>query len=196
MTKRNFLLDIGNVLLRFSTRDDIGNLFPSDPALCDVLYQLIFKSHEWIELDRGTLTHAEAFARFTARRPDLSAQIQRVRSCLPLMLAPIEPTSALLPRIKRAGHGLYFLSNYHAELAKDALARNPFFALFDGGVFSCDVHLIKPDPAIYQHLLAHYHLDPSSCLFFDDMPENVDAAIALGIPAVQFTDAQDIIRYI
>ena len=51
--------------------------------------------------------------------------------------------------------------------------------LFDGGIASCEVHINKPDPRIYQALLDKYQLKASECVFIDDRRENVQAAFEL-----------------
>ncbi len=52
---------------------------------------------------------------------------------------------------------------------------------FDGVYFSHLIRLRKPDPAMYEYVLADAELAPEECLFFDDLPENIAAAEALGI---------------
>ena len=56
----------------------------------------------------------------------------------------------------------------------------------DGGIFSCDVHLLKPDPAIYQTCLEQYQLTAGHCLFIDDRKDNCEAAQKFGIHTVHF----------
>ena len=56
--------------------------------------------------------------------------------------------------------------------------------LFDGGLFSCDVHLLKPDPAIYNLLLNQYALNPADSVFLDDSSANVKTAAKLGMHAI------------
>ena len=56
----------------------------------------------------------------------------------------------------------------------------------DGGVFSCYVQLIKPDPEIYRTLLEKYGLQAEECLFIDDREDNVVAARELGMQAIRF----------
>jgi HAD superfamily hydrolase (TIGR01509 family) len=53
---------------------------------------------------------------------------------------------------------------------------------------SCDVGLIKPDPAIYQCICDTFKLTASECVFVDDMAENIEAAIEFGMQGVQLTD--------
>ncbi len=43
-------------------------------------------------------------------------------------------------------------------------------------VFSAEVAIVKPDPQIYAHADSVYGTEPSDVVFFDDKPENVEAA--------------------
>jgi glucose-1-phosphatase len=52
---------------------------------------------------------------------------------------------------------------------------------FDGVYFSHLIRLRKPDTAIYEYMLADAELLPEECVFFDDLPENIAAAKAIGI---------------
>ncbi len=193
--KTNFIFDIGNVLIDFLPPQYLAGLFP-DPQTQQALLEAVFESPEWVELDRGALTHAAATAIWCGRRPQLSAEIRETMAHLTEMLTPIEPTIALLPEVKAAGHGLYYLSNYHAELTPYILQKYGWFSQFDGGVFSCDVHMVKPDAGIYRALLGKYELDAAACVFFDDVQANVDGANTAGIQGVAFRSAADVQRYI
>ena len=57
---------------------------------------------------------------------------------------------------------------------------------FEAAVWSCDVNLIKPEPAIYRHLLNGLGVEPDRALFMDDKQENVEGARAIGMHAVLF----------
>lgn len=184
----NFIFDIGNVLIEFNPFTFLGNLF-SEQSVIDKMYETIFQSPEWESFDQGAMTHAEACGIFCTREPNSQAEIRQVMQSLKDMLVPIDETVALLPEIKKAGHGLYYLSDNHKELSRYLLEVYPFFALFDGGVFSCDVQMTKPSVEIYRYLLGKYQLDPKECLFFDDREENVVAAHKVGIHGVLFTGA-------
>ena len=61
-----------------------------------------------------------------------------------------------------------------------------FWDLFSGAVVSSRVGHCKPEPAIYEHLLATYQLEPANTLFIDDVEENVVAAAAFGIRTIRF----------
>lgn len=183
----NFIFDIGNVLVDFKPEQFLHALL-DNPSNEGKLNEIIFKSDEWVKLDEGTITPEEACMNFCAREPEYKELIVKVMDKIPDMLTPIRETSDMLPKIKNLGHKLYYLSNYHEGLSRFILNKYSFFELFDGGVFSCDVHMIKPYPEIYHYILDKYGLDPKDCVFFDDTEENVAAAEKLGIKGVLFTD--------
>jgi len=185
----NFIFDVGNVLIDFKPLVFLEELF-RDKTLEEAMHRIVFKSLEWVKLDQGLLTHREATDIFCAREPNLQQEIRKTMQNLKGMLTLMPATVELLSQIKEMGHDLYYLSNYHKELRDHVVSKYSFWGLFDGGVFSCDIHEIKPSPEIYRHLLCKYQLSSKDCLFFDDMEENIAAAQAEGIRGVLFTDAE------
>jgi FMN phosphatase YigB (HAD superfamily) len=91
-----------------------------------------------------------------------------------------------IKRCKKEGHRVYGLSNWDAEsfaLLKKKHAH--IFNLFDGIIISAHVQANKPHASIYQALLADFQLEAKNCWFIDDQKENIEAAHALGINAIQ-----------
>src|SRR6516165_4939430 len=97
-------------------------------------------------------------------------------------------TVTLIEDLAAAGHRLALLSNAPAEVA-DFVTALPVAAHFEHCTFSCYLPAAKPDPECYQAVLAVLGATPAEVVFFDDRPENVAGAEALGIRAVQFTGA-------
>lgn len=91
----------------------------------------------------------------------------------------------LIKDCKNKGHSVYLLSNWSKESYELMQQMYPeFFDLFDGKIISGEVGYNKPDPRIYQHLLATYNLDPKDCFFIDDQQTNVKAACSLNINGI------------
>ena len=80
------------------------------------------------------------------------------------------------------GHPVFICSNI-VDRTWDYLRDSGIVDSFDGGVYSCKEHMMKPDHAIYQLLLDRFHLDPRETAFFDDKLENCIAAREVGIIA-------------
>jgi len=62
--------------------------------------------------------------------------------------------------------------------------------LFDAVVPSGDVGFEKPDPEIYEMAAARLGVDPSECLFIDDIEAFCTAAEAVGMQSVRFVDTE------
>lgn len=92
----------------------------------------------------------------------------------------LPPASAdLLAHVRGSGVRLGVLSNAPGPLAA-AVRAAPWSADVGHLVFSAEVELVKPDPEIYAHADAVYGTEPGDVVFFDDKPENVEAARAHG----------------
>lgn len=65
---------------------------------------------------------------------------------------------------------------------------------FDVRVWSYQLRIAKPDPAIYRHTLDQLGTLPAETLFIDDKLENIKAAQALGIQAIQFFNVERLRR--
>ena len=88
--------------------------------------------------------------------------------------------------------GLYYLSNMPGPYARSLESQHSFLRCFDGGVFSGDVHRIKPEPEIYALLESRYALQPDQIVFIDDLKHNVEAATERGWQGIQFESAAQV----
>lgn len=183
---RNVIFDLGNVLLRFRPEKLIMDTF-NDENTCRALMEAVFRAPEWLLLDKGTISPEEATKAFVGYRPDFETEIKEIMSIWTKALTPIEPHVEILENMKNKGMDCYILSNFHKDAYEEQRERHAFFDHFKGGVVSAYVHQLKPDHDIYESLLNKYGLEPQSCLFLDDVEENIKAAKELGIHGIQVT---------
>jgi FMN phosphatase YigB (HAD superfamily) len=80
------------------------------------------------------------------------------------------------------------------ELKNYLVSHLDLFSHFQHLVFSCDFREVKPEPGIYQHCLDLLQIPASEVLFLDDKPENVKAAVALGIHGMVFDSAENVLQ--
>jgi putative hydrolase of the HAD superfamily len=109
---------------------------------------------------------------------------------VPESLVAIPATVDLLHRLQANGHKLFCLSNMQIESIEYLEEKYSFWSVFEGMVISCRTHLIKPEPEIYQYLLATHDLSATETVFIDDTSANVEAAAKFGMRTIQFEDAQ------
>ena len=65
---------------------------------------------------------------------------------------------------------------------------------FDDLFISAELGLAKPDPRIYRLALDRLDVPPERAVFVDDFSDNVRAAAALGLRAIQFLSSQQAIQ--
>jgi putative hydrolase of the HAD superfamily len=91
-----------------------------------------------------------------------------------------------IPRIKEAGFRLGILSNMPAGVLGYMRPRFPWLAQFDYLTWSCDLGVVKPDPAIYLHTVKKLAVPPDQALFIDNLEKNIAGAEAVGLHAALF----------
>lgn len=187
---KNIILDVGDVLLEYRWKDML-----MDHGLCEEdavrVGQEIFESPLWGKgLDLGIMPQEEVIAQFRAEFPEDGDAIEWFIKNGEQMHVARPEIWECVRHLKEQGYGIYLLSNYSENLFQKHTKDVDFMKVADGMVVSYQVHLIKPDPRIYQCLLERYGLKPEECIFFDDRKENVEGALAVGIRAIQVTSRE------
>jgi putative hydrolase of the HAD superfamily len=80
------------------------------------------------------------------------------------------------------------LSNSADGARREESRRYSLPSLVDDVVYSHEVGLAKPDPAIFRLACARLRVSPSEAVFVDDVPANVQAAADVGLRSVLHRD--------
>ena len=202
----NFVFDFGAVVCTWQPDLILAERFParaSSPTLAKALAADLFHHADWQAFDQGILSAHEVVQR-SAQRLELDGpRLAQLVADIPEFLTPIPGTLQVLEELQKSRGGvgntgkfgdvrLYFLSNMPAPIARVLEQRHAFLRWFDGGLFSADVLLIKPQPEIFHMMQARFHLDPAQTLFIDDLQANVDAAQACGWQALRFESPEQL----
>jgi putative hydrolase of the HAD superfamily len=89
--------------------------------------------------------------------------------------------------LKARGFLTAVLSNIGDTAQRAAERELAWLGRFDVRVWSHQLRMAKPDPAIYRYTLEKLGTQPEESLFIDDRQTNVEAATALGMKALIFT---------
>lgn len=183
---KNIVFDLGGVLIDWNPRYVYRSIFDTEDEMNAFLRDIC--TMEWnIQQDAGR-SLAEATAVLIAKHPAWAEQIKVYYSRWEEMLGgPIAGTVEILSEfIEDDRYRVYALTNWSAETFPIAQSRYEFLAWFRGIVVSGTEKCIKPDPEIYRILFDRYKLIPAESIFIDDNPDNVQASIDLGMPAIRF----------
>lgn len=188
MPIRNVIFDMGGVLLRWDPPNFVAQVVP-DPAQQAIVRREIFEHPEWHEFDRGSITVDHAVERFGQRAGLSPDQMRTLLRTANESLTPIPGSIELLEDLAAAGLHLYLLSNMPVSTYEYLTKNHDFFRHFRELVISGAILMIKPEPAIYKHLVAKTGIVPAESVFVDDLLKNIVAARECGLHAIQFSSA-------
>jgi len=188
---KNIIFDLGNVLLNFNPLEYLSKEIP-EKKYAHQIHEVIFKSEEWLMLDRGVITESEAIERICNKNKVKCQLIRELMDNWYQILTPIEGAVEVLEELKRKGYRTYFLSNFHLLAFEDVTRRYAFFKNFDGGIVSYKEKLMKPEKDIYDKLMTTYEINPQESIFIDDTRENIEAATKLGFETILFTTDREL----
>ncbi|MES2979348.1 MAG: HAD family phosphatase [Pseudomonadota bacterium] len=195
----NVVFDFGAVLFTWQPLLLVQKYFPTQAQTSESASQLahaMFKHDDWKAFDHGTLALDEVVARTAARIGLPHDAVNGMISCIADELQPIDSNIGLLTRLREQRDGgaddirLFYLSNMPVPYARTLEQRHDFLNWFDGGIFSGDVNLGKPDLAIFELLAARHGLQAADTIFIDDTLANVQAAHQLGWQAIHCEDPE------
>jgi putative hydrolase of the HAD superfamily len=187
----NIVFDFGAVLVNWRPHDVVRKHFPQIAASQEAVAKLasdLFSHEDWQGFDAGRLS-AAVISQMTANRLALDLDVvQGMVEDINDHITPMASSVQVLENLYAAkSHKLYFLSNMPAPYAR-GLERHAFMRCFDGGIFSGDHGLIKPQPEIFHKLEAMYALKGQPILFIDDHPANIAAAQKEGWQTLHLTE--------
>ena len=191
---RNIIFDMGGVLLRFEPDYFIARLGITG-ADADLLKREVFRSADWVRMDRGTLTDEEGVRSICRRLPEhLHAAAEELicRWEFPEII-PMDGMETLIAELKAAGYGIYLLSNAFSR-QHQYWPRVPGSQYFDDTFISADVKMVKPQREIYELALQKFGTVGEECVFIDDLPSNIEMAENCGICGVVFHGDVNVLR--
>lgn len=203
----NIIFDLGDVIIPIDLRAPLRN-FATLANQSEEAMEALWKKHGiWQQYETG-LVDDEAFREAVRKlvqhktdQPDKWADelIDTAWNTVLLDL-PVERIDRI--QALQGQHRLFLLSNTNAIHIREvnrrlvSLGKPTLEALFERVFYSHEVKLMKPSPAIYQHVLTEANLVGKETVFLDDNRANIDAAAALGIRAVHVVAPKTIIDYL
>ncbi len=157
------------------------NLVPGEPRWVK------YKAHtpKW---DRGEMTMTEVF--------DLISELTGIEDVWNSFYENLKPDKDVVALIKklRQNYKVFLFSNFHHDLIDKLLEKQGIKDLFDELIISSRHKFIKPEAEFYKILIQKSEVNPDEILFTDDRIINVEGAQGMGINAIQFKGAEDLIK--
>ncbi|MBE5754381.1 MAG: HAD family phosphatase [Clostridiales bacterium] len=174
---KNIIFDITGVILKFN-RDDLLSHFYKGKDYALLKEKLFF---EWERLDEDTITLEEYYRNVLNSLPvHLHSVAKSVLNNWEYYMYFNHEIIELIRELKQKDYKLFILSNMTRHFIERDY-RFPFFREFDDIIYSAYLGLLKPNPAIYKHVLVTHNLTANECLFIDDIKENLAGAARFNI---------------
>ncbi|HEX4047622.1 MAG TPA: HAD family phosphatase [Elusimicrobiota bacterium] len=189
---RAVFFDIGNVLLRFSSREVLKSIAWEVRGCPVKLAKYLWHSDIGERIERGEIGGVQLYELFQKELGYKGTPAQfRTLWCDHFTLD--RGSFALL---KKAAKSVptYLLSNtnqLHIDFIRE---RYEFPNVVRGAILSHELGLRKPDPAIYRAALELSGTKPEETVFVDDLKPNVASAQKLGMIAIRYRGAEDLRR--
>lgn len=103
-----------------------------------------------------------------------------------------EPMLAWVAALQHAGMSTAILSNMVPDVLRYMRQEFAWLRHFTQLTWSCELGIVKPDPAIYHFTCEKLRVRPDEALFLDDKPENVRGAEQAGLMALRFSTVEQL----
>jgi epoxide hydrolase-like predicted phosphatase len=193
MFVRAVIFDLGGVLVRTEDRTLRTQLAERLGLTYNELSALIFDSPSAHQATKGEITAAEHWEAIQEALSVPQDEIIKVKQGFwggdRLDENLVNYLRDLRPQYKTA-----LLSNAWDDLRQMLEGEWKIDDAFDEIIISAEVGLAKPDPRIYQRVIADLDVVPAEAVFVDDFPENVAGASLQGLHAIHFNDSDQALR--
>lgn len=186
---RNIIFDFGGVLVDWDPHRLLDNYFCSREKADWFIANIC--TGEWnAEMDAGK-PFAQGIAELSAKHPEWAHEIQLYFDrWIEMIGGEVPGMLQIVKELKAKGYKLYGLTNWSAETFCQVRHKFEVFDQLDGMLVSGEEKMLKPAPEFFQLLVDRFGINPAESLFIDDNQPNVDGAIAFGINAVRFENAE------
>ncbi len=184
---RAVVFDFGNVLAMFDHRANCRQLARRSPLSAEQIEQRIWHGELERDAESGRCDSREQFRRIGGGIQ--AAEDWTYEQFLEDFAAGLEPNPEGLAALRLAagaGRRTFILSNISYAHARRLFLNEELATLPEGYVLSFKVGTMKPDPAIWRHLLATTGLSAGQCLYIDDEAPFCRAAEALGFATIHY----------
>ena len=187
---RNVVFDIGNVFVRWDPLAIVEAAFGVTGEDALARRAAIFAENDiWRALNRGEYTEAGAREAYVEAGLFGVEEADRFFAAVYDSLHLLEDTPRLLERLVASGYRTFALTDNVIEIVQHLSDSHDWWAHFEGVTNSGEVGVLKPDMAMFRHVLDTNGIAACETVFFDDMPRNVEGARKTGMHAFLFTDA-------
>lgn len=178
-----FLFDIGRVLLDFDFERSLSCLFPANTVDLSVRLERLNERKD--EFEAGKID-GKIFIDWAINILEIQATPVEFHHAWRHIFKLNTPMWQCVKKLAESGHQLILFSNTNSIHWPWMTEAFPEFAIFDDAVVSFETGSVKPDIAIYHHVILEHDLIPADTIYIDDLPNNIATGRELGFRTWQY----------
>ncbi|HMK36215.1 MAG TPA: HAD family phosphatase [Desulfomonilaceae bacterium] len=194
---QHILFDLGNVLVPVHRHLGFTRLIPHLPKdlaeLCrqdQAAFQNLF-SEPGMALETGSIEFHE-FYRIMCDILRITVDEEQFRDVFCRIFSLDEEMVELGERFSRR-YGTWLVSNTSRVHYEYILSSFPRVNFYRDAALSFELGVMKPAPEYYEKAVRKFGIQADTAVFIDDLPENVDGAVASGMNGIVFRNRQRLI---
>ena len=187
------IFDFGNVVCTFSLDRFLRTISRySRRSLTDIRQLMPSFSDLGRDYESGLIS-SDRFFEEVKRRAELAITKTDFVKAYCEIFTPVPETFQVLRKLK-PNVKLGLVSNTNEWHYRYGILPVEVFPLFDAVTLSFEVKALKPARVVYEDILAKLMADPGECAYVDDLQENVDAALDIGMHAFRYTSPDALVH--
>ncbi len=177
------IFDLGNVLVRVDYPAFLRTLGFDHTMSGEELYRLLEVDSRAYET--GKVSPREYLAALNEKLGTRYSFKQFERAWRSILPEAVPGMPELVERLARE-YRLMILSNTNELHFRHMMELLPFLRHFERFFLSFEIGYLKPEPAVYNHVLSEVGIPPDRFLFIDDLEPNIEAARNAGMSGIVF----------
>lgn len=187
---KNIIFDV-NKVLRILNNEPLTNYFSKkqllkygtkykDVYVSDYVKKY-FNNAIFHQFDLGLISNEDLVKRLSENYGEPAEVLNTFleKRCEKIHNTIFKPMIIFVKALKKQGYKVFVLSNMGKD-ASIALTKMLNKKNFDDIIYSCDVHMCKPNKDMFEYALTRFNADPEETLLIDDTKANIDAFESLG----------------
>lgn len=181
------IFDLGGVLYNINHERTRSALSALSANPDEINFSLLSQNEVFNQYEAGRISSAE-FRNELRSLYRITASDRAIDTAWNDMLLGLFPDAIEIIQSLKKNYRIALLSNindiHYCAIEEEC---QPLFLELDDCFLSYSIRLRKPDPEIFQYVLASMNVNPEKTLFIDDAPQNIVAARTLGIQTYHVT---------
>lgn len=187
---KNIIFDV-NKVLRILNNEKLENYLPQDiffkfksryrDVYSKEYIKKVYHNSIFTQYDLGFIERNDLIEKLSETYDEPIEVVQAFMDarCFEIHNTIFEPMINLIKKLRKNGYKTFILSNMGKDMA-DSLITMINKDNFDDVIFSCDVHMIKPNRDIFEYALKRFNINANESLFIDDYELNLIPFKSLG----------------